>query len=432
MTEGLLNKSTDTRPLFYKDKCDKFDYLVSIGCGAVAGLIDIFFVGAPGKSVLDNWSDSQIDKVVMKFAKANGWKPRQGKEKSVASAIGYLEKKFPVNYDHRHTQDVDGLFKMSTKNHHIKSLAHAPDIVGLFFSILNQFTSTATFVSEGKLITIKTDTFELQGNNFISKIYCGFFNWLGHIISDIAGSSGSRGNGGRGSGVSIPFYELLQFCNFGDFKIGKHKQDLATLAVRAFQDGYDFRHGITMAIPVVLCNLLIKLIWSIKHFFYHKKPLKECIPTYRHDDLRVMLLFGNGTLCVMDGADALIRSRGDALGFFMRLNIIAWFKFVRLVLREICIRTGIAFPLQKQLDAYIRINEELEAYLNQLEQTDKDRFNKETAQYKEFTLLLESTETETDINTLLKITYKELKMEHPYQGDFDTFMSDKDNKMVFK
>ena len=58
----------------------------------------------------------------MAFAKGCGWRPKAGKENNIASAVGFLEKKFPVNYDQRHTGDVDGLFHMSAKNHHMKSL----------------------------------------------------------------------------------------------------------------------------------------------------------------------------------------------------------------------------------------------------------------------------------------------------------------------
>ena len=50
-------------------KCDKYDYLIAVASGAVAGLVDIFLVGAPGDSVLGNWSDAQVDKAVMSFAK---------------------------------------------------------------------------------------------------------------------------------------------------------------------------------------------------------------------------------------------------------------------------------------------------------------------------------------------------------------------------
>ena len=246
------------------DKCDKYDYLIAAGCGAIGGVIDIFLVGAPGDSVLGNWTDAQVDKVVKTFAKTMGWSPKDAQKGNVASAIGFLERNFKVNYDQRHTKDVGGLFNMGTKNHHIMSLAHSPDIIGLFFSILNQFTSTASFIANGQLVTIATDTFELRGGNFIAKIFCGVANWFGHIMSDIAGSSGSRGNGGRGAGVAMPFYELFQFCKFGKFSVGKDKQDLATIAIRAFQEGYDARFGLAAAIPVVITDLSIRLIWALR------------------------------------------------------------------------------------------------------------------------------------------------------------------------
>lgn len=62
---------------------------------------------------------------------------------NIASAIGFLENGgikangerfdgFKVNYDQRHTADVNGEFNMSTKNHHMMSLSHSPDIIGLF------------------------------------------------------------------------------------------------------------------------------------------------------------------------------------------------------------------------------------------------------------------------------------------------------------
>lgn len=426
---ATIRNEKDLKPVFYHDKCDKYDYLIAVGCGALAGMIDIFLVGSPTDSKLQIWTDAQVDKTVMTFAKTCGWSPREGKENSVASAIGFLEKKFPVNYDQRHSGDVGDLFTMSAKNHHMKSLAHSPDIIGLFFSILNQFTSTSSFLHNGQLITIQTETYELQGHDFVSNLFCGVANWFGHIMSDVAGSSGASG---RGSGVVIPFYELFQLCDFGSFQVGDHRNTLATVATKVFQEGYDARFGLTMAIPVVICDLSIKLIWAIKHYFYHKRPLIDCIPSKKHDDLRMMLIVGNGTLCLMDGADAAIRSGGNWVNFFLRLNIIAWYRLVALVFREVCIRVGISFPLQKQLDAYIRINEALVQYISQLEQIDIERFKKETEQYNKLIAMMESTNNEDEMTILLRNEYKVLGIELPYEGDFDDFMNDSSSVLEFK
>ncbi len=428
-SQQLMFESKKAKPLFYHDKCDKYDYLFAVACGAVAGIVDIFLVAAPSDSGLLKWTDTQVDGTVMSFARTCGWTPRVGNETNVASAIGFLEKKFPVNYDHRSTTDVNGLFQMGTKNHHMKSLAHSPDIIGLFFSVLNQFTSTASFLNSGQLITITTDTCELQGHDFISKLFCGVTNWFGHIMSDVAGSSGSSG---RGSGVVIPFYELFQLCDFGSLQVGQNRNTLATIATKVFQEGYDIRFGLTMAIPVVLCDLTIKLVWALKHHFYHKYPLQECIPTKQHDDLRIMLLLGDGILCIMDGVDAVVCSGGNWVNFFLRLNLIAWFRLVALALREVCIRVGISFPLQKQLDAYIRINEALQVYLSELEKLDVEQFKRETAMYNSMVAKLGEVVSEKEMNLLLKEEYDALGLWFPWQGDFDTFMQDKSRKLEFK
>lgn len=325
------------------EKCDKFDYLISVFSGITTGLIDIFFVGVPGKNILGKWTDSQVDKAVMNFSKMVGWNPKEGQENNIASAIGFLERKFPVNYDQAHTAAVNGAFNMSASNHHYKSLSHSPDVVGLFFSILDQFQGKSSFINDGQLIRIETEVQELTlyGENIPAKMFCGFCNWIGHIMSDLAGSSGGRGNmTGRGSGLSIPFMELFQFCDFGSLKVGENRNTLAKVMTKVFQEGYDFRHGATMAIPVLLNELIIRVLWVIKRRFYKKKDWKDCIPSKKHSDLRIMLIVSYSTFCLIDGFDAFIRSGGNVVSFILRINLIGWIRLVVLVFRELRIRYG--------------------------------------------------------------------------------------------
>lgn len=89
--------------------CDKYDYLIAAFSGVASGLIDVFFVGSPLDSKLGNWTNKETDKIVEKFAKCvqatdkkkgtsigkNSRTPIDG----IASAIGYLEERFNVNYD---------------------------------------------------------------------------------------------------------------------------------------------------------------------------------------------------------------------------------------------------------------------------------------------------------------------------------------------
>lgn len=108
----------------------------------------------------------------------------------------------------------------------------------------------------------------------------------------------------------------FNFVSSAVLKSENDRQDLATIATRAFQKGYDFRFGMAAVIPVVLTDLSIRLIWALRRHFQYELPVKECIPTSQHADLRIMLLLGNGTLCVMDGIDAGVHSGGDFLEFF--------------------------------------------------------------------------------------------------------------------
>ena len=95
--EDLIEKKDGE--LLQKHACDSSDYLIAVACGAVSGLVDIFLVGAPSQSVIGKWTDAQVDEAVKKFAEKSGWSPRPGKEGNVASAIGYLERQYKVNYD---------------------------------------------------------------------------------------------------------------------------------------------------------------------------------------------------------------------------------------------------------------------------------------------------------------------------------------------
>lgn len=427
---SLLVNSSENRELFQReDKCDKFDYITAVACGAIGGMIDVFLVGSPKDSVLGNWTDHQVDNAVKGFARQMGWSPKEKNIDNVNSAIGFLERRFTVNYDQRKPSDVGNLFNMAPSTHHMMSLAHSPDIIGLFFSIINQFASTSTFLANGQLITIATDTYELRGSNFITKIMCGIANWFGHLMSDIAGSSGAHG---RGTGIVIPFYELFGVCRFGSFSTRDGRKDLSEVAMQAFTQGYDLRYGLTMAIPVVVTELSIRLIWAIRRRFQYHMSLKECIPSTEYASLRVMLLVGNGTLCVMDGFDAAIRSGGNFLLFFMRLNLVAWFRFAMLVIKEVFIRIGITDPLQKSIEAFKRINEALQIYLNELEKIDFALFRKETEQYNKLITTFNAIKTDKELTEFLLNTYENLGISKPWKGDFNSHMSNKNGTLVFK
>ena len=419
-------------------ECDKIDYKIAVFSGIMSGIVDILFVSTPKNSILGRFVDGKTDDLVKFIAKQCGWNPRLGKEENIASAIGFLEKKFPVNYDQSSASyTVDG-FNMAPNNHHLKSLAHSPSPIGLIFSVLDQFDGKASFIDNGQLIRVDTETQTLRGNNMISKIFCGFCNWLGHIISDMAGSSGRRGNinGGRGSGVAIPFFELFQFCDFGSFQIGKDKQTLATLMTRVFQEGYDLRFGATMSIPVILNEIFIKVCWIIKRRFYHKLEWKDCVSKLEHKSLHKMLLIGTAGLCLLDSIDAGIRSGGNALKFVLRLNVVAWGRLVVLVVKYLMINhERIIYEknhmmnvllLQKINENNSQLKQELVTFLYEQGLIISDNLNLLDIALKS----KDEQELNNSLNNILKIFGKELPDELSSFNKFNEFVRNKDNTFV--
>ena len=145
-----------------------------------------------------------------------------------------------------------------------------------------------------------------------------------------------------------------------------------------------------------------------------------------------MLLIGNGTLCVMDGIDAGIRSGGNFLAFFMCMNLCAWVRFTTLVLKEVCIRVGLSNAVQRQLDAYKRINELLVQYLEQLRQIDLEQYKKETSEFEKVITVFVKAESEKELNRLLLEEFEKLGIKKPWEGDFNEHMSNKHGKLVFE
>ncbi len=319
-------------------QCDKWDYILSASSGALCGLMDVFLVGKPGETPLGDITDKWFADRTVDFAKFCGY---DDDNTSLSSAIKFLEKKFKVPYD----QSVGGgifkdLINLTPSNHHFKSLGHNPTLMGLFFSILNQFTNTSDFVSGGELISLNNadGKFELQGNNIPSKLFCGIANWIGHLISDVSGSSSSKG---RGMGIPSP---ILAWSN--DVIVIKRKLNIAAsdfdkslneFAMKMFEHGYDVRFQTAQIIPVFVNEMVVRFIYSIRRLikYYSNVPKekrsfsilwKSCEP-FSNATVKRMLTVAHGTFCLIDIGDATIRGFATGAGFlnvtecFMRINI---------------------------------------------------------------------------------------------------------------
>lgn len=351
---GASNKLTEIDELINETEktiknltpeCDKLDYILSASSGVLCGIIDIFLVGKPGESPVGDVNDKWFDDRVKDFAKLCGWNTK--KNSSVKSAIGFLERKFKVPYDQRGAGDAASfIFDLKPANHHFKSLAHNPTLLGLFFSILDQFTNSSHFVTNGQLIALENADrkFELRGKSTPAKLFAGIINWFGHLMSDVDGSSGSKG---RGSGIPSPIWcwvnDVITLKNKLKIPVSKFDKDFCDLALEIYTKGYDVRFQVTQAIPVFINELLVRTFYSVRRMIRYLADTKQevrsfavlwknCEP-FTNATVKRMLTVAHGTFVIVDAGDATVKAfiagggKFNPVEFFLRLNIVGVGRF---------------------------------------------------------------------------------------------------------
>lgn len=305
--------------------CDNLDYILSASIGALCSVLDIFF-----KDKFNDKVDTSFDNLVKKIAGLNGWK---GDDKK--SAIRFLEKSYKIPYDQRGAGDVASeIFELSPKNHHFKSLGHNFSITGLLYSISDQFNNTSTFVSRGEVVAIKGDLgFELRGDHILSKVFYGFVNWFGHIISDIAGSSSSTG---RGMGIPSPFVswtnDIVVVLSKFNIKPNEFIIKMNEFSKKLYENNkFDLRTQIAQGIPVLMTEILVRFMYMIRRIvayfttvennFNFREMWEKCEP-FSNASVGRMLLVGHSAFSMVNVVGAGILSGFNPVKFFMNFNII--------------------------------------------------------------------------------------------------------------
>lgn len=342
---AVLNETIDSIKGL-KLNCDKLDYILAASSGALCGIIDIFLIGKPGESSLGDITDKWFADRTMDFAKL--CHPKNKNFDSLESAVRFLENKFKVPYDQTGLGDAGRkIFGLDAKNHHFKSLSHNPNLLGMFFSILDQFNDTSHFVTDGQLVSLELADakWELKGSNIPSKLFCGIVNWIGHLFSDVSGSQSSVKAKNRGMGIPSPLWTWANDIIAIKAKLGisvtETDKAMNELALNIFEKGYDTRFQIAQAIPVFLNELFVRFIYAIRRLFKYFLETKKvdysfariwekCEP-FSNPTIKKMMTVAHGTFCLIDAGDAMTRSfvggNFNAIEFVLRLNIMGVGRF---------------------------------------------------------------------------------------------------------
>lgn len=180
------------------DRLGKWDCTVAIASGVLAAALDVLWTRDISLENAHVWGREQTEEFALKVAHLRGYKGND-----LASAVQFLEKDFPIQAD-KLTNEFGG-----GKYHHLRDFSHHPTPVGLLFSILSQFTGSGY----GTDVNGAFAPYPIEGwkkPDLLSGLYNGTIVWFFHMVSDVAGSSGSIAMSKEGTGLPGPLLSLLK------------------------------------------------------------------------------------------------------------------------------------------------------------------------------------------------------------------------------
>ena len=277
VNQDLINKlNADIDRL--TNSADGLDYTIAVASGIIAGLIDSFFVGEFSIDNANDWGDKKVNNFVISVAQKQGYKGDD-----LQGAILFMEKKYGAPSD-----SVTSMFG-GGKQHHLRDFAHHPTPVGLFFSMLTQFTSKAYGTdTAGMFIVVDVVNKSLIGDDLPKKILYGVVFWLFHMVSDMAGSNATAG---AGTGLPGPLVSLVKelsvlpifknaSINGTELSVWVSKLFNGTLLSKRDENGkileavkFDLRTEIGVAheigkqaIPVIINECIVRGFYFIRRF----------------------------------------------------------------------------------------------------------------------------------------------------------------------
>ena len=338
------------------NKADKIDYLLAVASGTIAAAVDIFYTGEFSLVEGRQWGNDTINKFVKRMAKWNGYKGDD-----LSGAIKFMEKMFPLAADKNTPTFGGGL------QHHLRDFSHHFSLGGLMCSIFTQFTKKVIGTDpDGKLIIEDVKDDKLIGKNNTEKILFGTVYWFFHMVSDMAGSNATAGNG---TGIPGPIVSLIKelsslpvFRNkqIGDIEFHTWVSKLfnGTLLGKRDEAGkllepmkFDLRTEIGVlheigkqVVPVLINESLVRSFYfirrlsnelkreEIKSFNDFKKINVEKILPFNNRTIKRMVTVSSGTLVALDAADAAVRAGMNPTNFFVvfavRINVVGVGRFI--------------------------------------------------------------------------------------------------------
>lgn len=308
---------------------DGIDYMVAVASGILAGIVDSVWVGEFSLEEANKWGNEKVNNFVQKIAQSQGYEGD-----NLEGAVRFLEDKYPIAADKATNKFGGGL------QHHLRDFSHHPTPIGLFFSLLTQFTHKVYGTdTAGNFLVVDVGN-TLIGKNLSEKVMYGIVHWFFHMVSDMAGSSTAIAGGKAGTGVPGPIVSMLKelsalpiFRNVNEKGYKKFSVWLSKLFNGTLLDKngekqkFDLRTEIGIAhevgkqaVPVLINECIVRAFYFIRRLYYelrdnHVKSFADLkninvhnILPFKNRTIVRMLTIASGTFVAVDMADASVRA----------------------------------------------------------------------------------------------------------------------------
>ena len=272
----------------YKEvhRLDKTDMAICVSAGLIAAAVDLIFVGVPHRGPEGLEARPLGDYVRKHFENAF---PPEEMEKLASLPGAKVPYDAPYNTNFT-TVDVEGLWPTM---HRLYSLGHDP-LLGFAVGVHDILTGQMTTIDKNGVFVVQ------KIERYVGREECAVFaaicKQVLHFKTDINTSMG----------LPAPLMGLFNLLQFGN--IGEDNLTIAEIVQGMYYEGYDFIHFCAQTIPVIIAEVIVRLLYFAKRVHEGCSP-KDSIPfsTNRdsHPKLATMLFIAHSIATAVDAGRVL-------------------------------------------------------------------------------------------------------------------------------
>ncbi|MBQ6004271.1 MAG: hypothetical protein IJT63_03640 [Lachnospiraceae bacterium] len=312
-SEELASNSNVIKQLYEEynslHRLDKIDITLCVIAGLLGATVDILLIGIPKKTP-EGLKGGTLANYVRE------WFDKKYPENEIKKLEGLKNSKVPYDaQDNRNTIDyVEGL---SSYYHRLISLGHDP-LLGLVIGVADILSGRMTTIDKkGRIVS---QLMENYADRKEKDIFSAIEKQIRHFKSDITTSMG----------LPAPLMGLFNLLQFGS--IGEEEQTIAEIVQGMYFEGYDFIHFCTLAIPVLLIEVIIRVGYGIKRL-KEGHDLKESIPfslnREKHPKLATMLFISHSVATAVNAGKVFFTKDP------MAINYPQWLAFAKYAYKQL-------------------------------------------------------------------------------------------------